>query len=106
MKDKNEQQMPIQVDNSLYQGSYSNLAVISHSSTEFVLDFASRLPGGTAARVNNRIIMSPEHTKRLLYALAENIRGYEAEYGNIAIDGKPTGTWNAADMLSRGGTKS
>lgn len=81
-------------------GSYSNLAVISHSKTEFILDFASMLPGLSGPEVVSRIIMNPEHAKRLLVALQDNIGKYEGQFGAINIGaGHPAkGTFNLGDL--------
>ena len=67
------------------QGHYSNLAIISHSSSEFIVDFATVLPGVEKARVKSRIILTPEHAKRLLRSLQENIVRYESAMGKIEI---------------------
>lgn len=67
------------------QGHYSNLAIISHSSSEFIIDFATVLPGVEKARVKSRIILTPEHAKRLLRSLQENIVRYESAMGKIEI---------------------
>lgn len=67
------------------QGHYSNLAIISHSSSEFIIDFATVLPGVEKARVKSRIILTPEHAKRLLRSLQENIVRYESSMGKIEI---------------------
>ena len=107
MKDNNENKMNIGLDPSVAGGSYANLAIISHSRSEFVIDFAGNLPGLPGPKVNNRIIMSPEHTKRLLNALMENIGKYEAQFGPILLEGAAKGaTFNLADMMPNGGTKS
>lgn len=68
-----------------HKGNYSNLAVISHSSSEFVVDFAQVRPGMVKPEVCDRIILSPEHAKRLLFALQENIGKYEQNFGTIKI---------------------
>lgn len=67
------------------EGKYSNLAIISHSTSEFILDFASILPGLQKAMVKSRIILTPEHAKRLLLSLQDNIAKYEANFGTIRI---------------------
>jgi len=64
-------------------GTYSNLAIITHSPTEFVVDFVSMMPGAPKAKVKSRIILTPQHAKRLYKALADNISRYEATYGQI-----------------------
>lgn len=80
--------MDIELPDEVSAGKYSNLAIISHSMSEFVLDFASVLPGMTKARVNSRIILTPEHAKRLLMSLQDNVARYESNVGKIEI-GKP-----------------
>ncbi len=75
----------VEVDliDSVAQGSYANLVIISHSPTEFILDFAAMLPGMPKPKVNNRIILAPEHAKRLLRSLKDNIAKYEESFGSI-----------------------
>ena len=75
----------IELDNEVAQGHYSNLAIISHSSSEFIVDFATVLPGVEKARVKSRIILTPEHAKRLLRSLQENSVRYESTMGKIEI---------------------
>lgn len=75
----------IEIDETVSQGNYANLAVISHSTSEFVLDFAAVLPGVPKAKVKSRIILAPEHAKRLLLSLQENIGRYETNVGRINI---------------------
>ena len=84
--------------------SYSNLAIISHSRSEFVLDFATTLPGLPKAQVGDRIIMTPEHAKRLMNALFDNMSKYEAQFGVIDLSGgpKPQGGGNTFDLNSFG----
>ena len=65
------------------QGSYSNLVMITHSSSEFVLDFLSLLPGLPKAKVVKRMILTPDHAKRLAHALQENVHRFETEHGEI-----------------------
>lgn len=81
-----KRQIEIELDESVSQGSYSNLAIISHSPSEFVLDFAAVLPGVPKAKVRNRIILAPEHAKRLLLSLQENVGRYEQNVGPIKIN--------------------
>ena len=79
------QQLQIELRPEIAAGIYSNFALIAHSNTEFVLDFASMLPGLPKVQVGSRVIMAPEHAKRLLAALQENIVNYEREFGKIEI---------------------
>lgn len=85
MDDKNQipQQLNIELSEEIAQGVYSNLAVITHSSSEFVVDFVRIMPGIPKANVKSRIILTPEHAKRLLLALQDNIKKYEAVNGLI-----------------------
>lgn len=64
---------------------YTNLAILSHSQAEFIIDFARMLPGMEKPEVQDRIIMTPLHAKLLLHALSENIKKYEGRFGNIDI---------------------
>ena len=104
--ENNENQMKIEIRPEVATGSYSNLAVITHSRSEFILDFATMLPGLASAQVSNRIVMTPEHAKRLLGALADNISKYEAQFGRIEGAGEPKATFNLADFAPKGGAKS
>ena len=87
MSDNNnkQNQMQIELPQEVAQGEYANLAIITHSSSDFVIDFARVLPGLPKSQVKSRVIMAPEHAKRLLAALQENIVRYEREYGPIKI---------------------
>jgi len=82
-KNLNPQQLNIELSEEIGQGVYSNLAVITHSSSEFVVDFVRIMPGIPKANVKSRIILTPEHAKRLLFALQDNIKKYEAVNGPI-----------------------
>ncbi|MDT8402079.1 MAG: DUF3467 domain-containing protein [Bacteroidales bacterium] len=82
-KPKNPNQINIELNDEVAQGIYSNLAVITHSSSEFVVDFVRIMPGIQKAQVKSRVILTPEHAKRLLGALADNIKKYEAVHGLI-----------------------
>lgn len=77
--------LDIELEDSVAQGHYSNLAIISHSTSEFIIDFATVLPGVQKARVKSRIILTPEHAKRLLYSLQDNVTRYESNVGKIEI---------------------
>jgi len=81
-----ETQINIELTEEIAQGVYSNLAIITHSSSEFVLDFIRMMPGLPKAKVQSRIIVTPEHTKKLFLALQENIARYETQHGVIKID--------------------
>jgi hypothetical protein len=82
---QNQQQLAIELNEEIGQGIYSNLAIITHSPSEFVVDFVRVMPGFPKANVKSRIILTPEHTKRLMMALQENILKYEALYGTIQV---------------------
>ena len=83
----NQQQNNIQIELSeeVAQGTYSNLAIISHSASEFVIDFVSLLPGTPKAKVKSRIVLTPEHAKRLMHALIDNVKKYESQFGEIRM---------------------
>lgn len=78
-----ENQINIELSAEVAEGTYSNLAIISHSSSEFVVDFIRIMPGTPKANVKSRIILTPEHAKRLLFALEENVAKYESVFGKI-----------------------
>jgi len=79
-------QINIQLDQETAQGIYSNIAVINHSPSEFILDFTRLLPGMQSAKVHARIIMTPQHAKMLANALEQNITKYEAANGTIKAE--------------------
>ena len=72
----NENQLNIELSEEIAEGIYSNLAIITHSNTEFVLDFIRVMPGVPKARVKSRIVLTPEHAKRFLIAMEENIEKF------------------------------
>ncbi len=88
-KDTKPGQINIELKEEVAQGVYSNLAVITHSTSEFVLDFIRIMPGLPKAQVKSRVILTPEHAKRLMKALEDNIVKYEAQHGPIKINGGP-----------------
>ena len=81
----NNGQLQIELKEEVAQGTYANLAIITHSSSEFILDFVRVMPGVPKAGVQSRIIVAPEHAKRLLRALEDNIAKYERVFGSIRI---------------------
>jgi hypothetical protein len=85
MSNSNQQQeqINIELDEKIAEGIYSNLAIINHSSSEFVLDFVSIMPGIPKAKVKSRIVLTPQHAKRLLKAIGENIHRFEQAHGEI-----------------------
>jgi hypothetical protein len=80
-----ENQIQIELDEQVAEGVYSNLAIITHSNTEFVLDFVRLMPGLPKAKVKSRIVLTPHHTKRLLHAIADNIEKFENVHGEIEL---------------------
>jgi hypothetical protein len=83
--EKENGQFQIELSPEVAQGTYANLAIITHSSSEFIVDFVRMLPGVPKASVKSRVILAPEHAKRLLYALQENIAKYESNFGQIKV---------------------
>jgi hypothetical protein len=81
------QQINIEIGEKEAEGIYSNLAIISHSPAEFIIDFTRVLPGIPKSKINARIVMTPQHAKMLLGALKENIDKYETQFGEIQIFG-------------------
>jgi hypothetical protein len=92
-KEKEEQaqsqQINIELSEDVAEGVYSNLAMIAHSNSEFVIDFIRLMPGVPKAKVKSRIVITPEHAKRLLMALKDNIDKYENNFGTIKPVGEP-----------------
>lgn len=86
---KNKNQLNIELPEEVAEGTYSNLAVISHSQSEFILDFVRMVPNVPKAKVQSRIIMTPENAKRLVQALNENIKKFEGQFGNVGGDTSP-----------------
>ena len=82
-------QINIELDETIAEGIYSNLAIINHSASEFVLDFVCIMPGTPKAKVKSRIVLTPQHAKRLLKAMAENIQRFEAAHGEIKDSEQP-----------------
>jgi hypothetical protein len=82
-------QINIEIDEKIAEGIYSNLAIINHSASEFVLDFVSIMPGNPKAKVKSRIVLTPQHAKRFLKALNENIHRFESSHGEIKDTDQP-----------------
>lgn len=82
-------QLQIELSPEVVGGVYANMAMIAHSRTEFVVDFVSVMPGAPKAKVQSRVVLAPEHAKRLLYALQENISRYEQAFGPIKFPEVP-----------------
>jgi hypothetical protein len=85
MSDKNipNNQLNIELSEEIAEGIYSNLAIITHSNSEFVVDFVKVMPGVPKAKVKSRIVLTPQHAKRLLAALADNVEKFESVHGPI-----------------------
>jgi hypothetical protein len=107
MENNEKKQLSLELKPEVAKGSYSNLAIISHSPSEFIIDFATMLPGLQKPEISNRIVMNPEHAKRLLNALADNVNKYESQFGTIELRSQqPKGTINLSDFMSGNGAKS
>ena len=85
MAEENKNQINIELSEEVAEGQYVNLAMIAHSSSEFVVDFIRMMPGVPKAKVKSRVVLTPEHAKRLLVALSENIKKYENQHGSITL---------------------
>jgi len=85
MENQPQNNIQIELSDDVAQGIYSNLAVIAHSTSEFVIDFVSLLPGTPKAKVKSRIVLTPEHAKRLMHALIDNVKKYESQFGEIRL---------------------
>lgn len=92
-------QINIELKDEVAQGVYSNLAIITHSSSEFVLDFVRVMPGVPKADVKSRVILTPEHAKRLLSALSENIEKFEKMHGPIKNLEGPAGPSSGGPVM-------
>ncbi len=88
----NQNQFQMGINPEVAEGIYSNLALITHSSSDFILDFACALPGMPQPQIKSRVIMPPEHAKRLLQALQSNIYNYEQTFGKIKMPNEPERT--------------
>ena len=89
-KDKEQQQLNISIDENVADGVYSNLAIINHSGSEFIVDFITVMPGSPKAKVRSRIILTPEHAKRFKKAMEENIQRFENANGIIETNEPPS----------------
>ena len=104
---ENEKKVGLSINPEIAMGKYSNLAIITHSVSEFIIDFAANLPGLPGPQVNNRVIMTPEHAKRLMFALSENVNKYESNFGAIKLaEQAPQGSTLNINDINPGGTKS
>lgn len=93
------QQISIELGEKEAEGIYSNLAIITHSPAEFVVDFTRVLPGVPKARVHARIIMTAQHAKLLLHALQDNIAKFESKFGEIKIHGEMPGGFGLQPLI-------
>lgn len=86
---KGPNQLNIELSEEVAEGVYSNLAIISHSPSEFVVDFIRIVPNVSKAKVKSRVILTPQHAKRLMRALQDNINKYESQFGMIEEPEQP-----------------
>ena len=87
-EEKKKEGLNIELTEEIAEGTYSNLAIINHSPSEFVVDFIQMMPGLQKAKVKSRVILTPEHAKRLLEALQENVNKFENAFGPIKTGGE------------------
>lgn len=103
-EDKKKNQLNINLSQEMAQGTYSNLALITHSTSEFIVDFIRVMPGVPTADVKSRVILTPEHAKRLLMALDDNVRKYEAQFGAIKLPNHGSPIGGGMPPMNFGGT--
>ena len=98
-KQKKKHQIKIELDDNVGQGEYVNLAIVTHSPAEFVMDYIRVLPGMTKSKVKSRLIMAPMHAKTLMMALQDNIKKYENKFGEIKVakGGTPVSNFKLPD---------
>ena len=89
-----EQQLNIELTEEMSDGVYSNLVIITHSFAEFVLDFVNVMPNVPKAKVKSRVVMTPQHAKRLMRAMVENVKRFEAQHGTIKEEEQPVMPFN------------
>jgi hypothetical protein len=100
-----EDELNLELDEETAEGTYANLVMIAHSPEEFILDFIRMVPGVQKAKVKSRIIVTPQHARRLMDALAENIEQYERAHGEIQDPGEgnaPPGGGNPGTLPPMG----
>ncbi len=102
MSENPKKGIDLELDEATAQGHYANLAIISHSASEFVIDFAAIMPGVPKAKIKSRIVLGPEHAKRLLMSLQDNITRYESAVGRIDIRGPQTSSEDGALTIGFG----
>lgn len=95
-----ERKIDLELDEATAQGHYANLAIISHSASEFVIDFAAVTPGLPKAKIKSRIVLGPEHAKRLLLSLQDNVTRYESTVGRIDLHGMPSSPADEATEMA------
>jgi hypothetical protein len=83
MADQQPNQLNIEISEEIAEGVYANLAIITHSHAEFVVDFVNVMPGTPKSKVKSRIILTPQHAKRFMKALVDNVKRFEAANGPI-----------------------
>ena len=99
-QNQQQNQINIELSEEVAEGVYANLAMIAHSNSEFVIDFIRLMPGVPKAKVKSRVVITPEHAKRLLGALSDNIKKYEAVHGPIKqTDGAPKFPMNFGGVI-------
>ena len=96
------QQLQIDLSPEVAKGVYANLALITHSSSEFIIDLAAMMPGLQKPTVKSRVILAPEHAKRLAIALQENIARFEKEHGRIVLPNSQPRTISPFDIGNKG----
>lgn len=87
---KQGNQINIEIPEDIVEGTYSNLAIIAHSQSEFVVDFVRLVPNSPKAKVKSRVILTPQHAKRLMKALGDNLKKYESQFGPVGEHNDPT----------------
>jgi hypothetical protein len=96
MSNNHDEQVPqsldIELSEEVAEGTYSNFAIITHSQTEFIIDFVRMMPGVPKGKVKSRIILAPQHAKRLLMAIGDNLSRYESIFGDVDIHEGPENT--------------
>ena len=97
MENQNNNPLNVELAEDMAEGIYSNLAIITHSDSEFFLDFVRVMPGLPKAGVQSRIVLTPEHAKRLMYALQENVRKFEHQFGPIRMPEEMNGGQGGPD---------
>ena len=98
-----QEQLNLELDEETAEGTYANLVMIAHSPEEFILDFIRMVPGVQKAKVKSRIIVTPQHARRLMDALAENIERYERAHGEIREPGDEDGSGGGLPPMRFGG---